>query len=250
MKRKKDIAPGVVIAYARVSTLEQANEGVSLQAQEAALRRYATAHDMNIDAFVVDAGVSGGLRLEQRPAGQELLARTRRGEVSMVIATKLDRLFRDALDALSITREWDANHVALHLVDQQIDTRTAIGKVFVAMLATVAELEKNLVGERTKAALAHLKAQGVVLGGEALEWTRSVDLDSGGRRILVPDANAAETIARIYQLHDGGTPNAGIALLMNWERRPTKRGGRWWPSTIAKILARRELDQERTRKVA
>jgi DNA invertase Pin-like site-specific DNA recombinase len=226
------------VAYARVSTTEQAAEGVSLDAQEAALRAYCTRQGLDLVRVVVDAGVSASQPLAKRPGGREVLDMVVRREVGAVVAVKLDRLFRDALDCLSVTREWDRRGVALHLIDINVDTSTAMGRLFLTLMAAVAEMERNLIGERTAAALAHVKAQGVQLGAEALGWRRTDAPDAEGRLGIVSVVSESETVDRIVELRRERHTLRAIAERLVAEGRPTKKGGGWHPSTVRAVLRR------------
>jgi DNA invertase Pin-like site-specific DNA recombinase len=100
----------------------QVDDGTSLEAQRAAVERYAHGMGLELVTVIEDAGVSGSVPLAQRPGGRRVLEMIERGEVGAVIAPKLDRLFRDAEDALKVTREWDERGVAMHLLDLRVDT--------------------------------------------------------------------------------------------------------------------------------
>ena len=233
--------PRPAAAYIRVSTEEQSREGVSQEAQEVALRAYCTMRGLELVELVSDAGVSAGKALSKRPGGRRVLELVERGEVVAVVALKLDRLFRDCVDCLEVTRDWDRAGVALHLVDlggQSIDTSTAMGRFFLTVMAGAAELERNLVGERTAAALAHLKGQGVQLGGEALGWTRDEETDEHGRHVVREVASEADTVARIHELRAEGLTLRAIAAQLTEEGRLTKRGGKWHANTVRRVLAR------------
>ena len=144
------------VAYLRVSTAEQAQSGLGLAAQEERIRAYATMTGLDLVAVVRDEGVSGGNPIATRDGGVEMIRLVRTRKVTHVIALKLDRLFRDAADCLTQTRSWDRAGVALHLLDmggQAINTATAMGRMFLTMAAGFAELERNLIGERTASAL-------------------------------------------------------------------------------------------------
>ena len=136
------------ILYLRVSTTEQATEGISLNVQEDRLRAYCTMRDLDIVQVITDAGVSAGKPLDTRPGGQQLLDTIRRKQADAVVAYKLDRLFRDCADCLTTTKTWDKKGVALHLVDlggQTLDTSSPMGRFFLTVMAGAAELERNLV---------------------------------------------------------------------------------------------------------
>lgn len=230
-----------VVAYLRVSTDEQALRGVSLDAQEAAVRAYCTMRGLDLAEVVVDRGVSAGKPLSAREGGRRVLDMVSRGDVVAVVALKLDRLFRDCADCLAVVRSWDDRGTALHLIDlggQTIDTSTAIGRFFLTVMAGAAELERNLIGERTKAALSHIRETGVQLGGEALGWRRSDERDDHGRRIVEDVRSEAQVVDRIGELRGAGLTLRAIAHKLTAEGHPTKRGGRWHSSTVRNVLKR------------
>jgi DNA invertase Pin-like site-specific DNA recombinase len=160
--RKKLPGNNSVALYLRVSTREQVEHGHSLEAQEATLRAYCTMRGLQVVEVVVDAGVSGGKPLDTRDGGRRILDLVARGHVSGVVAYKLDWLFRDCADCLTVTAAWDRAGVALHLVDlggQTLDTSSAMGRFFLTVMAGAAELERNLIGERVTHGMQHLRAQ-------------------------------------------------------------------------------------------
>ena len=101
--------------YVRVSTQRQADEGESLAVQRRQIEGYATMIGIEAPNFFVEEGVSGTKPLGERPAGHELLASLQRGDV--IICAKLDRMFRSALDALQMVKEFKDKGVHLHLID-------------------------------------------------------------------------------------------------------------------------------------
>jgi DNA invertase Pin-like site-specific DNA recombinase len=223
---------GKAVGYLRVSTQEQAREGVSLDAQEARIRAYCTAAGLELVGMIREEGVSGSVPLARRPAGGRLVLSVARKQAAHVVAVKLDRLFRDAVDALEQSRAWDRAGVALHLIDcggQAIDTRSAIGRMFLTMLAACAELERNLTAERTAAALAHLKAN-----REAYSPT-PYGFDRSGSRLVGNPAELA-AVERIRDLHAAGASLRSIARELAAAGIAAKRGGRWHPQTVAEIL--------------
>ncbi|WKW11238.1 recombinase family protein [Pseudogemmatithrix spongiicola] len=138
----RDFQPSTAAAlFLRVSTEEQAREGVSLDAQEARLLGDAAAHGLDVNVTYRDSGVSGSVPLGERPQGAELPTALDRGELQRVLAFKLDRLFRDAVDCLRTVRQWDDAGTAMHLVDlgaQAVNAGSAVGRFFLGMLAGVA----------------------------------------------------------------------------------------------------------------
>jgi site-specific DNA recombinase len=223
------------VAYIRVSTEEQATEGVSLAAQEAAVRAYCAMRGMDVAEVVIDAGVSAGKPLASREGGARVLSAVKRGEVSSVVAYKLDRLFRDCADCLTVTREWDRCEVALHLIDlggQAIDTSTAMGRFFLTVMAGAAEMERNLIRERTASAMAHMKSQGERVGAVPYGYRLGAD----GVHLEAEDSEQRMIgLVRAYRAE--GLSIRAIAERLNLEAAPA-RGGRWHPTSVARLLAK------------
>lgn len=226
------------IVYTRVSTEEQVREGVSLDAQEARVRAYCTMAGLEVATVIREEGVSAGKPLSTRPGGSELLRAIARGEAVHVIALKLDRLFRDAVDALQTTQAWDNAGVALHLVDlggQAVNTGSAMGRFFLNVMAGCAELERNLTRERTIAALTYKKANGAVYGPVPFGFDREGDE-------LLPNRCELFTVGAIRRERSAGRSLQGIAGMLNGQGVPTKSGGAWYPSTVKYILSNRLYD--------
>jgi len=127
------------IGYARVSTLEQAEEGISLQVQEDSIRAYAQLHGLELTDILSDRGESG--KDLDRPAARELLARVRGGEVEALIAYRLDRLTRSPRDLfLIVDDELNPRGVELISVSEQIDTRTPGGRAMMEIMGIFAQM--------------------------------------------------------------------------------------------------------------
>ncbi len=114
------------LGYARVSTDEQAREGVSLDAQRSRIRAYCEAKDLELVDLLTDDGISG--KTLDRPALRELVARCERGEVRNVVVVKLDRLTRRTRDLLALVDDlFLARQIELHSVSESLDTSTPHG---------------------------------------------------------------------------------------------------------------------------
>lgn len=226
-----------VVGYARVSSKEQADEGVSLAAQRAKLRAYAVAMDLDLICIEEDAGVSAKTVVE-RPGLLRALARLDDGSADGVLVVKLDRLTRSVRDLGDLVERYFSSKCSLLSVSDSIDTRTAGGRLVLNVLASVAQWEREATGERTAMALAHLKAQGVLIGGEPLGRRRTGELDRDGRRVVVEDEAEMTAVRRAAELRAAGSSLRTIARLLREEGHPTKRGGRWEAMTVRRILAR------------
>ncbi|MBI1744426.1 recombinase family protein [Candidatus Acetothermia bacterium] len=153
--------------YTRVSTEEQAREGLSLPAQVERIRAYCSAQGIRLSKILSDEGVSAAKPLAKRPAGAKLLEAISARDADTVVAIKLDRLFRDAVDCLATVKTWDEQGIALHLLDlggSAFNSASALGRFFLTVMAGAAEMERNLISERTKGALTYKRSKGEWLG--------------------------------------------------------------------------------------
>jgi len=148
------------------------------------------------------------------------------------VSLKLDRLFRDAEDELHQTRAWDKAGIALHLVDmggQVINTATAMGRFFLIMMAGFAELERNLIAERTALALAHKKAHREAYSPTPYGFNRVEEL-------LKENDQEQRILAQIFAWRENGWSLRKIAGELSRQGVPTKQGGWWYASTVSYLL--------------
>lgn len=204
-----------VIGYVRVSTEEQATQGVSLAAQEQKLRAYADLYGHELVSVVVDGGQSA--KTLNRPGLRQVLGALQAGEVEAVLVLKLDRLTRSVRDLGTLLEDYFQKS-ALLSVQEQCDTSTASGRLVLNMLMSVAQWERESTGERTKTALAYKKSQGVKLGAPAL--------------------TDAATTARARELKGQGLTLRQVAEALTAEGFATLRGGRWEAMTVKRLLDR------------
>ena len=236
MGRKRKAAAAVVsgnqaIAYLRVSTTEQATGGLSLDAQEARLRAFALAVGLDLVTVLREEAVSGTVPLRDRPEGAKLVAAVEAGEVQHVLAVKLDRLFRNASDARDVAISWDALGVALKLLDlggQPLDTATPMGKFFFLLLAGVAELERDMIADRTSTALKQKQVRGEHVG-RAPRGSRIVE------KRLVSDGDELRLYLRASKLREQGLTYQQVAVTLEQEGFAAVRGRKLWPSTVYKL---------------
>jgi DNA invertase Pin-like site-specific DNA recombinase len=203
-----------VVAYCRVSTEEQALSGLGLAAQEQAIRAECDRRGLDLVAVHADAGVSG--KSLARPALTAALAELDSGQGSVLMVAKLDRLSRNVHDATGLLQRADKAGWDLVALDAPVDTTTPQGAAMAQVLAVFAELERRLIGERTKAALAIKRAQGVRLGR--------------------PPKLSLEIVERILSERQAGGTWSAIARKLNDEGVPTAQGGlKWYPATVRYI---------------
>lgn len=217
--------------YLRVSTREQSDHGVSLEAQEERLRAYCTVQGLEVVAVYREVS-SAGVPLGGRAQGAEMLKAIKGKEVEHVVALKLDRLFRSTVDALNQTTEWDKKDIAMHLVDmggQTIDTSTAIGRLFLTMAAGFAEMERALIAERTVTAMQHKKRQRKVYTNTPYGFD-----EENGR--LVTNREEQAVIGEMVAMRESGGSYRKIADHLNEKGIQTKRNAKWHGKSVMYIL--------------
>jgi DNA invertase Pin-like site-specific DNA recombinase len=182
-----------VFGYIRVSTLEQAANGDSLDTQRQQIIGYAMMKGWKVSEFFTEAGVSGSVPLAERPEAQRLLAIAKAGDA--IITARLDRAFRSAADALVTLGEFKHQGIGLHMVDLGGDVcGNGISKLVFTILSAVAENERDRIRERIRDVKRHLASQGVYGGGKRPFGFDVVD----GR--LVPNDREQAAIARMVAL--------------------------------------------------
>lgn len=225
-----------VVGYVRVSTERQADEGVSLDAQRAKLRAHCAALDLELVAIEADEGVSA--KTLDRPALQRALTMLREHRADALLVPKLDRLTRRVVDLGHLIETYFAEG-RWALVSVAEPDRHPAGRMTLFILMTVAQWEREAIGERTADALAHLKAEGVPLGRPALGWRHTPgDQPVTGRRVLGVVEEELATVARIRALRAEGQSYAAIARQLAADGRPSQRGGRWLPNTVRRVWLR------------
>jgi len=220
-----------VIGYVRVSTEEQATSGVSLAAQADKIRAYAALYDLDLVEVIEDAGASA--KSLDRAGLRRALAALRRGEVAGIVVAKLDRLTRSVADMATLIADYFGERAgrSLFSVADSIDTRTAAGRMVLNILISVAQWEREAIGERTRDALRHKRAAGEVYNHAPLGYDAV-----GGRLVEVADEMRA--VAEVRRLAAEGKSQRAICAAMEAAGYRTKRGGAWRPSTVQAILRR------------
>lgn len=206
-----------VIGYIRVSTEEQADSRAGLEAQRAAILAEAERRGWKLVEVIEDAGYSG--KNLKRPGIQAALEALQSRRADTLVVAKLDRLSRSLLDFAGLMDKATRERWALVALDLGVDTTSPAGEAMANVLATFAQFERRLIGQRTREALATKKAQGVRLG----------------RPTNVP----AEVVERVREAKDRGLSLRAIAAMLNEDGVPTGQGGRqWYASSVKAVLDR------------
>lgn len=215
-KRTLKANPAHVVGYVRVSTGEQAESGLGMTAQRAAIQAEADRRGWTVIAWHEDAGVSGK-SMAKREGLANALAAVESREAAGIVVAKLDRLSRSLVDFAGLMARAQGDGWNLVALDLGIDLATPAGEFMASVMASAAQWERRIIGQRTRDALAIKKAEGVTLGR--------------------PSALDPIVRTRIIEAHARGGSFAAIARDLEADAVPTAQGGaRWWPSTIRAIV--------------
>jgi site-specific DNA recombinase len=219
------------VAYLRVSTEKQADHGVSLDAQRAKVAAYAQLYELDLVEVVVDAGASA--KTMEREGLQRALGMLRAGRAEALLVVKLDRLTRSVRDLGHLVEEYFASgRWALLSVGEQVDTRTAAGRLVLNVLASVAQWEREATGERTSAAMRHKAASGEYTGGRAPFGQR---VASDGVH-LEPDPAEQAVLAAVRTARATGASLRAIAARLAAEGLVGRTGRPFGPGQIRQFL--------------
>jgi DNA invertase Pin-like site-specific DNA recombinase len=214
-RRPKRTGPPRALCYVRVSTDEQAKSGLSLEAQRTTLLAEVERRGWELADVLVDevSAKRGNLRPSFQQA-RELLAA---GEADVLLATRLDRMSRSVVDFADLMASAQDERWQVVALDLGLDTSTTTGRMVAHILAAVAEAEREVIGQRTSAALVAKRQRG----------------EHVGRHSTLPD----EVVSRILMARHNGTSLQKIADELNVMDVPTGQGGaRWYPSTVRAVL--------------
>jgi putative DNA-invertase from lambdoid prophage Rac len=210
-----------VYGYLRVSTLTQAKEGESLEAQRLQVISYAVSKGLQLpeENVFVEAGVSGGSEFQERPEGSKLFQVLAEGD--MVVFPKLDRAFRNTRNALNVLHELKARGVSVHFIDLGGDvTGNGVGAIVFTILSAFATFERERIAARIREVKQLKKAQGKFTGGKRAFGYDVID------GIKVPREDEQVVIREMVKMRTNGAGYRDIAAWMaeTQERKMTFMG--------------------------
>jgi len=220
------------IGYVRVSSEEQADRGLGLEAQRQRIEAYCTMKELRLVEVLEDGGVSGGKPLGTRLAGAELLSKLRKTKAVVVVA-KFDRLFRSVADAAQSIADFNRRGIELVAIAEGFDMTNPYGRAMAQMASVFAELERAMIRERTRAALDVKRGR-----RERISRHAPYGWDFGPKGRLVENAEQQRAIGRMKTLHAEGKSLRKIADLLDCEGIAPQRGERWLHSSVLRILGR------------
>lgn len=212
-----------VSGYTRVSTSEQAADGVSLRVQAEKISAYGVVKDWPLLDIIADEGQSA--KSLARPGLQRLLSLVEAGHIDVVIIYKLDRLTRSVADLDRLMKLFERKGVALVSLQESLDATTATGRLMMNLLASVSQWEREVIGERTKDAMAQLKHE--------------------GQRYCHAVFDDAAVLALMQRHRAAGLSYHAIAHELNAAGIPSTLGGQWLANAVRRILLRQEPKKAR-----
>jgi site-specific DNA recombinase len=144
--------------YVRVSTEEQVQEGYSISAQKKRLQAYCDSQDWEVIGFYIDEGISA--KNMDRPELQRMNEHIKMGLIDCVLVYKLDRLTRSVLDLYKLLEHFDKHDCKFKSATEVYDTTTAMGRLFITIVAALAQWERENIGERVRVGLEEKVRQG------------------------------------------------------------------------------------------
>lgn len=220
---------GMVALYCRVSTDEQAREGISLEEQQERLKAYCRAMGFNGEAqLFIDDGYSA--KSMERPELQRLLEIVKEGAVSRIMVTKLDRLSRKLLDLLNLIDMFHEYGVSFVSISESFDTQTPSGRLTLQVLGAVAEFERERIRERVFENMRYAAGNGKWLTQSPYGY----DLQD---KMLVVNEREAGVVRRIFDLYlYHGWGYFAIAKLLNQEGIPSRQRKEWSVRAVKLLL--------------
>ncbi|MGW6382298.1 recombinase family protein [Peribacillus butanolivorans] len=210
--------------YIRVSTLEQANEGYSIAAQRERLKAYCMAQGWDDFKFYVDEGVSA--KDTNRPQLSQLLNHIKNGSISMILVYRLDRFTRSVSDLYNLLQTLDKHDCTFKSATEIYDTSTAMGRMFIGLVALLAQWETENLSERIKMALEKKVADGERVGNIPFGFDLSED------EKLVKNNKSAIVLDMIKKVESGMSANQ-IATFLN---KTNNDRARWHTQGVLRIL--------------
>lgn len=216
--------------YIRVSTEEQAKEGYSISAQKQKLKAYCIAQDWDVCGFYVDEGISA--KDMKRPQLQQLINDIKEGKVDCVLVYRLDRLTRSVLDLYKMLQTFEKYDCKFKSATEVFETTTAIGRMFITIVAAMAQWERENLGERVRMGMAEKLRQGKYVHNKS-PYGYDLDLVSGTLTIKEEEAKVVRLIVDKYLNGYGANK---ICKYLNERQIRTKAGNVWSDNPLIQLL--------------
>lgn len=227
-----------VAIYCRVSTVEQAEEGYSIDEQKIRNIEYCEKEGYEVFKVYEDRGISGK-NISGRPGLKELLRDANDKKFDLVIAWKLNRLSRKLIDILNIIDTLDKNNIAFNSITESFESETTSGKLHLNIMGAIGEFERSTISENVKMGMIARAREGKWNGGKVLGYD-IVEIPSEGKKRkdtkLEINEKEAMTVRRIFELYSEGHGYKATVNRVNKEGHKSKRGNAFSTAAIKEIL--------------
>lgn len=227
-----------VAIYARVSTIEQAEEGYSIDEQIRVLNEFCERKGYRVYDEYVDRGISGK-NIKGRPAIQRLLMDAEKKKFDVVLVWKMNRLARKSLDLMNIVERLNSKNIAFRSYTESYQTETSTGKLQFQLMAAVAEYERNNIAENVKMGMIARAKEGRWNGGQVLGYDL-IEIPNNNKKRkdteLVINETEATIIRVIFQMYTSGHGYKSIANCINKKGYRTKKGKTFSLNAIKTIV--------------
>lgn len=216
--------------YIRVSTEEQVKEGYSISAQKQKLKAFCVAQDWEVAGLYADEGISA--KDTNRPQLQQMIKDIESGHIDCVLVYRLDRLTRSVLDLYKLLEIFEKHDCKFKSATEVYDTTTAMGRMFITIVAALAQWERENLGERISFGFAEKARQGKYpLNFRPIGY--DLDLKTGK---LTINENEAKTVRLIYDLYLQGYSANRLCRYLNDRNIKTKLNNNWNDKPLMQIL--------------
>ena len=227
-----------VAIYCRVSTIEQAEEGYSIDEQNIKIREYCEREGHEIYNLYEDRGISGK-NITNRPGIKQLLDDATKDKFDLVIVWKLNRISRKLLDILNIVELLNKYNIAFRSLTESFETETPSGKLQLNIMGAIGEFERETIAENVNLGLTARARDGRWCGGIVLGYDL-VEIPNEGKKrrntILKINEAEANTVRRIFDLYSQGYGYKAVVNRVNNEGHKSKKNRAFAVSTIKEIL--------------
>lgn len=218
-----------VAIYIRVSSLDQAREGYSLEAQEVTLRKWCAEHKYDVYDLYADRGISGK-DIDHRPDMRRLLSDARAEKIDIVLFWALSRFTRSVSDLYRTMEMLEKHHVGIVSYTESFDTTTPVGRAMIGIVGVFAQLERELTSERVRAVMTVRAEQGKRTCSEVMGY------DMAGKDSFSINVKESEYIKFCFDKYLERRNLIEVARLARESGFRGKRGGVPTPYTVQVIL--------------
>ena len=228
-----------VAIYSRVSTIEQAEEGYSIDEQERLLIEWCNKMDYEVYKCYADRGISGK-DIKNRPSLKELLSEAEEKKFDMVLSWKINRISRKLEDVLQIVNLLENNNISFKSYSEPFETNTPAGKMQFQMMALIGEFERGTIAQNVKMGMCAKARAGEWCGGRVLGYDLvQMEKQPGAKRTktkLVISEKEAEAVRFIFNEYGNGKGYKAITNQLNKIGYKTKLGNNFSVGAIREIL--------------